>query len=141
MGSRLYIVGALVIVLLIWGPIDYSWPAWLAIRIGYLIAIPLFALFVLHLIWKTWKPDDAAEDRLVRTLAGLTAGLFLAFAFFEGTAKTHVGNTQWVQTHDGMEAVGDDIILPGPDRENVIMLIAAAGFAFWFGASKTESKK
>ena len=127
------------VVLMIWGPIDHSWPACLAIRTGYLIGIPLLALFVLHLIWKSWRPDEAAEDRLQRTLAGVTAGLFIVFAFLAGTAKTHVGNTEWVQTHDGMEAVGDDVVLPGPDGEMVILMLVVAGFAFWLSVTKTES--
>ena len=126
---------------MIWGPIDHSWPAWLAIRIGYLIGIPLIALFVLHLIWRAWKPDEASEDRLQRTLASLTYGLFLVFAFLAATTKTHVGNTEWIQTRDGMEAVGDDVDLSGPDWSAVLMLAAAAGFAFWFSATKKESKK
>ena len=61
MGCRNYLVGVLVFVLLIWGPIDHSWPAWLAIRTGYLIAIPLATWFLLAWIWRVWQPDAASE--------------------------------------------------------------------------------
>ena len=138
MNSRKYLVGVLAVVLLIWGPIDHSWPAWLAIRVGYLIAAPMVTWFILGWIWRAWKPDAASENRLERALAGVTAGVLLVLSIFEAMADTHVGNTMWVQTRDGMEAVGDDITLPGPDWEIVIMLIVAAGFAFWFSIAKRE---
>jgi hypothetical protein len=138
MNSRKYLVGVLVVVLLIWGPIDYSWPAWLAIRIGYLIAIPLATWFILGWIWRVWQPDAASENRLERALAGATGGVLVVLSIFEAMADTHVGNTMWVRTRDGMEAVGDDITLPGPDWGIVIMLIAAAGFAFWFSIAKRK---
>lgn len=141
MSSRKYLVGVLVVVLLIWGPIDDSWPAWFVIRMGYIIAIPLAAWFILGRIWKLWQPDAASENRLERTLAGATGGVLVVFAILAAMADTHLGNTMWVQTRDGMEAVGDDIVLPGPDRGNVIMLIIAAGFAFWLSMTKRESKQ
>jgi len=126
MSSRKYIVGVVVVALLIWGPIDHSWPAWLAIRTGYLIAIPLATWFLLGWIWRVWQPDAAAENRLERALAGATGGVLMALGIIRAMADTHVGNTMWVRTRDGMEAAGDDIILPGPDWIVVIMLIAAA---------------
>ena len=79
-----------------------------------------------------WQPDAASEKRLERALAGATAGALLILAIFEAMAVTHVGNTLWVRTRDGMEAVGDDITLPGPDWHVVIMLIAASN---WGGRS------
>ena len=140
MSSRQYLVGVLVVVLLIWGPIDHSWPAWLLIRTGYLIAIPLATWFLLGWIWRVWQPDAASENRLERALGGATGGVLVVMAILAAMADTHIGNTMWVRTRDGMEAVGDDIVLPGANLENVIMLIAAAGFAFWFSIAKRESK-
>lgn len=140
MSSRKYLVVVLVVALLIWGPIDHSWPVWLAIRIGYLIVIPLAAWFLLGWIWKVWQPDAASENRLKRALAGVTAGVLLILAIFKAMSDTHVGNTMWVRTSDGMEAVGDDIILPGPDWQAVVLLIVASGFSFWLSTTKTESK-
>ena len=69
MAARKYLVFIVAVVLLIWGPIDDSWPAYLAIRIGYLIAIPLATWFLLGWIWKVWMPDADSEDRLERALA------------------------------------------------------------------------
>ena len=53
MGSRKYLVGVLVVALLIWGPIDHSWPAWLLIRIGRVIAIVCLTSVLISsdLIW------------------------------------------------------------------------------------------
>ena len=141
MSCRKYLVGVMVFALLVWGPIDYSWPSWLAIRIAYLIAIPLAIWFLLAWIWRVWQPDAASENRLKRVLAGATAGALLVLAIFEAMADTHVDNTKWVRTYDGMEAVGDWIILPGPDWVTVVILLAASGFSFWISISKTESKQ
>lgn len=131
-------MGMLVVALLIWGPIYHDSPAWLALRIGYLVAIPIFAFFVLHVIWNIWRPDEVAEDRLRRTLAGLTAGLFLVFAYFKGVAKSHVDNTHWIQTQDGVEAVGNDVTFPGPDWNLVIMFLLLSGLSFWISVKKPE---
>lgn len=131
----------LVVALLIWGPIDHSWPAWLLIRTGYLIAIPMATWFLLGWIWRVWQPDEASENRLERALGGATGGVLVVMAILAAMADTHIGNTMYVRTRDGMEAVGDYIVLPGPDWGNVIMLIAATGFAFWFSIAKRESKQ
>ncbi len=139
MGSRKYIVGVVAVALLIWGPIYHSWPAWLAIRIAYLILVPLATWFILGWIWKAWQPDIHTERRLQRTLAGTTAGVLLVFAIIQATADTHVGNTKWIQTRDGMEAVGEDIVLTGPDWGTVVMLLVASGLAFWLSISKNTS--
>lgn len=141
MSSRKYIVGMVFVALLIWGPIDHSWPAWLVIRTSYLVAIPLATWFLVGWIWRVWQPDAVTENRLVRALAGATGGVFVVLAIFGAMAETHIGNTMWFRTRDGMEAVGDDIVLSGPDWGNVIMLIGAAGFAFWFSIAKRESKQ
>lgn len=141
MSSRKYLVGVVVVALLIWGPIDHSWPAWPVIRIGYLIAIPLATWFLLGWIWKVWKPHAEAENRLQRSLAGATAGVLLILAFLKAIAATHVGNTMWVNTRDGMEAVGEDVVLPGPDWGAVLILIAASGFSLWLSISKSEPKQ
>lgn len=140
MSSRKYLVAVLVAALLIWGPLDHSWPAWFAIRSGYLIAIPVAAWFFLGWIWKVWQPDAATETRFEHALGGATAGVFVVLAILEAMADSHIGNTMWVRTRDGMEAVGDDIVLPGPDWGNVLMLLAVAGVAFWFSVAKRESK-
>ena len=139
MGSRKYIVGVIAVALLIWGPLDYSWPAWLAIRTAYLILVPLATWFVLGWIWKAWQPDPRTEKRLQRSLASATAGVLLVFAIIQATADTHMGNTQLIRTRDGIEAVGDYIVLPGPDWGNVIMLLIASGVAFWLSISNRES--
>ena len=115
MGARNYVVGVLVVILLIWGPLDHSWPAWFAIRTGYLIAIPLLTWFLLGSIWKVWQPDGATEERLERAFGGATGGALVVLAILAAMAHTHIGNTEWVRTRDGLEPVGDDIVLPGPN--------------------------
>ena len=141
MGCREYLVGVLVFALLVWGPIDHSWPAWVVIRTGYLIAIPVAIWFFLAGIWRVWQPDVASENRLKRILAGATSAALLVLAFFEAVADTHVGNTKYVRSYTGTEAVGDLIILPGPDWFAVVILLAASGFSLWISISKGASKQ
>ena len=136
MGSREYLVGVLAFVLLIWGdPIDHSWPAWLLIRTAYLIAIPTAAWFALSWIWKVWRPDAAAENRLSRTLAGATAGVLLVGAVLAVHTDHHFECTQEVRTRDGSECVGDYVLVPGPDFRQAFLLTLVAGFAFGSGTS------
>ncbi len=135
MGARIYIVCVIVVALLIWGPLDHSWswPAFFAIRTGYLIAIPVAAWFLLRWIWRMWQPDRATEDRFERALYAATAGVFVVLAILDGNADTHIGNT-------GDQAVGDPIVLPGPNLTIVCMYLLFAGFAFWFSVAKRESE-
>jgi hypothetical protein len=46
----------------------------LAIRLAYLIAIPIATWFLLGWIWKVWHPHASTEDRFERTLGGATPG-------------------------------------------------------------------
>ncbi len=93
MTSQKYLVGVVFIFLLIWGPIDHSWPAWLVIRISYLIVIPIIVWFLLKWIWRIWKPNTEAEDRLTRALVSATSGALFALAIIELTSDTDIGNT------------------------------------------------
>ncbi len=138
MGTRKYLVGVLAFVLLIWGPIDHSWPAWFLIRAAYLLAIPTAAWFLLSWVWKVWRPDAAAENRLSRTLAGGTAGVLLVGAILAAQTEHHFECTQEVRTRDGSECVGDYVLVPGPDLGQAFMLTLAAGFAFCFGVRADE---
>lgn len=127
------------LLLLIWGPINHAWPAWLLIRILYLMLIPLIVWLLLNWIWGVWNPDDDLEDVLERALAACVGVALSIFTFLEATATVHVGSTQYVTTAEGTEAVGDDIILPGPDREIVLLLVLATIFVFLFGVLKIHS--
>ncbi|HUP80858.1 MAG TPA: hypothetical protein VM260_20070, partial [Pirellula sp.] len=61
MEVRKYIVGLVAVVLLIWGPINYSWPWSSAIRISYLILIPLGTWFLLGWLWQHRQPQSDPE--------------------------------------------------------------------------------
>src|SRR5688500_10947168 len=119
MNLRNYLEGTIFALLLIWGPLAHSWPAWLAIRIGYLILVPLACWFILGWIWNYFQPSSKLEITLERILSGVIFIGLLTLAVLEATSKTHIGNTQWVRTRDGMEAVGDDVVVQGPSWGNV----------------------
>lgn len=141
MNSKRYIVGIVFVSLLIWGPIDHSWPLWLLIRISYIILIPVLIWFLLKWIWIFWKPSVEFDDKFERALFSATSGVLLVLACLEATAKYHVDNTLWVRTRDGMEAVGDDIIRQGANWGAVITFFILALIAFWYSISKRDPKK
>lgn len=74
MQSRRYIAGAVALSLLIWGPRESG----VLVHLGYIVLVPLILWGVL---WLVWRPSKAADERSWRTLLGVTAGLFLAWAF------------------------------------------------------------
>jgi len=80
------------------------------------------------------------EINLERILSGVICIGLLILAVLVATSKTHIGNTQWIRTRDGMEAVGDDILRKGPDWGIVVVLAVLAILALWFGVLKKELK-
>lgn len=137
---RNYLAGTIFAILLIWGPIDHSWPAWLAIRIGYLIIVPLVIWLLLGWVWNLWDPNNKLEITLERMLSGIICIVLLVLATLEAISKIHIGNDQWIRTRDGMEAVGEDIVLQGPDWRAVIVLVIIALLVLWFGVLKKGGK-
>ena len=135
-----YLATTIFVALLIWGPIDHSRPAWFLIRIGYLIFIPLLVKAALNWVWKHWLPNKKAENALERVLSAIICLILFTIAIIMTTSKTHIGNTLWIRTREGMEAVGDDIILPGPDYGTIFFLILIALLFLWFGVFKKGSK-
>lgn len=140
MTFRNYITGTIFLALLIWGPIDDSWPSWLLIRISYLILIPLVVWLLFGWIWNRWQPDNNLETTLSRILSGvISAGLFI-LAIREAISSSHIGNTQTIRTRDGYEDIGDYIELPGPAYGNAFIILIVAMLVLWFGVLKRESK-
>ena len=140
MGIRKYLIGVLLFVLLIWGPMDHSSPTGLLIRIAYLIIIPIIAWAILGWIWKVWNPDAITEDRLSRTLAGMTAGILLAGFILTIQSKHHLECDQYARTSDGYECVGDYVPASDPDWGRAIILIIASGFAIHVGINNKNEE-
>jgi len=135
-----YITGTIFVILLIWGPINHSLPAWLLIRTSYLILAPLIVWLLLGWIWNHWQLTDKLEATLKRILSGtISVGIFI-LAILEATSTTHIGNTQTIRTRDGYEDVGDYIELPGPDYGNVFVFVIIAILVLWFGVLKKDFK-
>lgn len=137
---REYFVTVIFVSLLIWGPLDHSWRGWLMIRIAYLVVVPLLIWFLLRWIWIRWQPSLAVEKIINRILSGSVSGGLLVSAVLEAKSDMHPGNTKWIRTRDGMEAVGEDVILPGPDWGSVFVLVVLALCFLWFGVVKTSSR-
>ena len=107
-GNRKFICLVVFAVLFLWGPVDRSWPFWLALRIAYLIAAPLIAMVILKWVWRRWKPDDAAEDRLALMLLGGIAGALVVWA---------------AQTFE---------LAPGLERANAFFLVCISASIIWW---------
>jgi hypothetical protein len=137
---RKYFVIAIMVILLIWGPIDDKWTAWFAIRLGYLVLIPTIVWFLLNWIWDKWNPNTRTEDILERALSLVITIFLLVMAIFEIQAKTHLENDHWIRTREGMETVGDDILVKGPDYGHIFILVVIAICVFWFGVLKKKFK-
>ncbi len=140
MNFKSYLAGTIFWILLIWGPIEHSKPFGLAIRTGYLILIPLIIWLLLNWIWNRWQPNIKSEIILERILSGIICIALFVFAYFEAILNTHIGNTQQIQTRDGMEDVGEYVKLQGADWGNVFLLIIVALLVFWYGVLKKGTK-
>ena len=137
---RKYFAGALGVALGLWLPWSFppglSQPAFGYVRIACIVGIPLTVWFILGWIWRVREPDATTEERLERGLAAAIGGVLLVMAVRAQMADTHIGNTKWVNTRDGPEAVGDDVVMQGPDHKLFTVLILGAGVAFIFSLPK-----
>lgn len=135
MGVRKFLVGALALVLLVWGPIEHSRPYGPWIRVLYLVAIPAAAWFALAWIWRAWQPDAKAEERLVRTLAGLAAGVLFVGAVIAAQGDHHRVCAEGEGTWDEGDCFRYELA-PGPDLAHVVLLAGGGVLAAWFGIKK-----
>ncbi len=136
MNFRPTLVTAILIGLLLFGPIDHTSKYGLLIRLGYLALIPLSIHLLLRIIWNRLEPNEKVEKLLGRILAIVLSVAVFIGAIAQAMSKYHIGNTQWVRAVDGMEAVGDDIVLPGPDWFSVALLLVISVVIFWVGVIK-----
>lgn len=141
MNFRNYLAGTIFILLLIWGPIYNSASNGLAIRVGYLVIIPFTVSLLLGWIWNKWEINDKTEILLNRILSATISVALISLAIIQATSNSHIENNEYIRTNDGMEAVGDDILLRGPNWRNIIVILIIAGIIFWHGVLKRKSKK
>lgn len=128
-GLRVFLVVLFASILLLWAPIDGS-RLWL--RTGYLILLPAGLFFALRFAWAAWRPSPETSDRLKRALAATIAGVLFVGAYVASQREYHEACTQSVQTRDGTECVGDYVTVPGPDRFEILLLIASGVGAFGY---------
>lgn len=140
MGFTNYLSWTLFVVLLIWGPYESSWKAGLAIRLGYLLIVPIMVQLILIWFWNKWKPSWKLEFLLNRILSIVICITLISIALLEATSKTHIGNTEGIVTRDGIELVGDSIALDGPNWGNVVVILILAAIFLWLGVKKREDK-
>jgi hypothetical protein len=124
----------------LFGPLGYGeldfvpvgWP-----RIAVLVLAPVALGIALIWFWKSWRPDRAGEVHFGRVVAELTAGALLIGSVLMSQRTSHIECAQSVQTYDGSECVGEDIVVPGADEFQVLVLAGLAATALWFAAVET----
>ncbi len=138
MNFRNYLSVIVFLALLIYGPVNHSWPGWFAIRLGYLILLPYGLWFLMGWVWDRLNINKHQEKVLERLLSVLVGSFLIFQAILQVTAKTHIGNTNWIRTREGIEDVGDDILLKGPDYGNAIVLLVIALIFIIYGIFSKE---
>ena len=131
-----YLTKIIFLSLLFFGPLDYSWPAWFAVRIAYLILIPILFRLLLKWTWGYFKPSLKFENSLHLLLSGIIVIVFLFIAYQEVSSTSHIGSLYSRLTRDGHETFGPDILITGPNRLNVFFSILIALLVLWFGIIK-----
>lgn len=71
-----------------------------------------------------------------RIIGIIIAGIFLYCSYLATQDKSHIRNTEYIQTHEGREAIGEDIIVPGPDGRQIFFYFGAAIYTIWFTIKK-----
>jgi hypothetical protein len=120
----------LVCALVLWGPRGSSWQEELMEGI-YFVGLPVATWWALEFTWRFWKPSARTQDLLCRALLVGTAVILLAGVYDALEMPAHYVCSKEVMTRDGTECVGEDVLVPGADRGQVIFLSGAAAWALW----------
>lgn len=140
MRARDVISITLFIILIIYGPI-FDWSGALIFRIAYIIVLP-YGLWIL-LGWLSRKfYISEVVDNIAKRTTYILIGIFLIYLgihFFN--AKTHYDNTRWVSTDDGAQAVGEDIVVQGPDYTMAVILFGLGIIVVVFTTFSNWKKK
>lgn len=115
---------------LLFGPVN---PPELAVRIGYLIAIPVVVWFSLKFLGARWQLGEEDNKRVNCLLWGVLSGALLVGAYLQYSRGYYFECTQRILTRDGQECVGDYVPVEGADMVGTLMFLLAAAGAFWFG--------
>lgn len=130
------IVILIFISLLIFGPIE---PYGTYFRVAYLIIIPLLAWLILRYFNKKNAAGALANEYLNRAIYAVVAGILLCYAYSALTSKTHLECSQYINTRDGHECIGDYVTRSGPDKTTAITATAFAICAFWLAITKKKT--
>ena len=118
---------------LLFGPVN---PPELAVRIGYLIAIPVGVWFSLKFLSAPWQLGVEDNKRVNCLLWGVLSGGLLVGANLTYSRGYYFKCTQTILTRDGQECVGDYVPVESADVVGTLMLLLAAGGAFWIGFAR-----
>lgn len=130
MRSNHYFSLVLFVVLLLWGPLFNNEKYGLIIRISYLVLIPFSSNYLLLWVWKRFSVSQNF-DKMFKMGLSISIGLFLTIrAIYYSTRNYHQGNTLVKMTREGVEELGDNILLPGRDYGIIFICLLSAYFFF-----------
>ena len=136
--NRRFITGLVFILLLLFGPRSQHS---VYLFYVYLLAVPIIVWLLLRYWGAMWKITYHDNDRIFRVLVGTIAGGLLVGSYLSFTATKHLECTQYSNSRDDAECVGDYVVAKGPDKSGGMIEIMFAGFAFWLALSKRDSKE
>lgn len=110
------------------GPVE---PHGLVFRIAYLIIVPIAVWFALKWSSQRWPFDAELDERINRALTASLSGIFFVLAYDRLNMTNHLECNQWIQTRDGRECVGDDIMVKGADIAGGAILLLLGCLAYW----------
>ncbi|PIB27043.1 hypothetical protein BFP77_13480 [Maribacter sp. 4U21] len=109
------------------------------IRSSYLILIPLITWITIYCIWNKYEVQEKVSVLLSKILSGIISLALFIYPIIKMNNDTHITNTEYSRTFDGMEAVGDYIEVNGTDWGQILVLLIASTLFFVLGVLRLGS--
>jgi len=135
--NRNFIVAFLVLMLLIFGPVE---PYGMVIRIAYLVVLPALAWYALSHFGSSWEIGEKENDRLNSMLMGIVAGIFFLSAYYFYTETSHSVCTGGIRDEGEYECTGAYEMKSGPDIANAFIAIIMGTFVVWLAVLDINNK-
>ena len=110
------------------------------INILILIIIPIIFWKLWGYLWIKFNPNEFQIIKFELVLFCLASFMCLVNAIILSFADSHIGNDQYIQTRDGYEAVGNDIIIDGPDTFQIFSLVIFTVIIFIAGINNYKER-
>ena len=124
---------SLFVILLVWGPINHSWQYFWVVHLTTLIVPPYLLFFLLEYLNKRFQLSLEIQKKIEKFFWTGWSVLLIIWAIDIFQTPYHFESTQVIRTRDGMEDVGDSVMLEGADIGGAFILIIMAMIILFFG--------